>query len=59
MFLKAATGGGGATSVSVIIDGVELMEPLDAEIVDLVLEAELVDVVLDAEIPAPLDAELK
>lgn len=58
-FRGAGSGGGGATSISVIIDGMEIMEPLDAEIVETILEAELIDVILDAEIPAPLDAEIK
>lgn len=52
--------GGGPTSIAVIIDaqGAEIVEPLDAELVDTILEAELVDVTLDAELPEPLDAEI-
>ena len=57
-FRGGGAGGGGPTSISVIIDGVELMEPLDAQLVEMILEAEIVDVVLDAELPEPLDAEI-
>lgn len=55
---RGGVGGGGPTSVSVIIDGVEIMEPLEAELVSTVLEAEFVDTVLEAELPEPLDAEI-
>ena len=58
--LLAGPGGGGATSVTVILDaaGAEIVDPLDAELVDNTLDAELADVILDAEIPTPLDAEI-
>lgn len=48
----------GITSISVIIEEGEILDPLEAEIVDTTLEAELVDVVLEADIPEPLDAEI-
>lgn len=59
--LFGTSGGGGPTSVTFIIDaqGAEIVEPLDAELVDLTLEADLVDVTLDAELPEPLDAEIR
>lgn len=57
-FRGSVGGGGGPVSISVIIDGMEIMEPLDAELVDLILDAELVNVTLDASIPEPLDAEI-
>ena len=58
--LFGAPQGGGPTSVTVIIDaqGAEIVEPLEAELIDNILEAELIDVVLDADLPAPLDAEI-
>lgn len=58
--LFGGEGGSGPTSVTVIIDaqGAEIVEPLEAELVDLTLEADLVDVTLDAELPEPLDAEI-
>lgn len=58
-FMKATSGGGGGpTSVSVIIDGVEIMQTLEAEIVETILEAEIVETLLEAEIPEPLEAEI-
>ena len=57
--LFGGEGGSGPTSVTVIIDGVEIMEPLEAEIVNQVLEAEFVDNTLEAELPEPLDAEIQ
>lgn len=58
--LFAGPPGGGPTTVTAILDaqGVEIMEPLDAELVVNTLEAELVDITLDAELPEPLDAEI-
>ena len=50
--------GAAGTSVNVIIDGEEIMEPLEAEIVNQILDAELFDVTLDAELPDPLEAEI-
>jgi len=56
--ILAGPAGGGPTSVAVIIDGVEFMEPIEAEIVNLILDAEVVDTVVEAEIPEPLEAEI-
>lgn len=58
LLLSGGVGGGGPVSISVIIDGMEIMEPLEAEIVETILDAELVNVILDASIPEPLDAEI-
>lgn len=56
--LFGGEGGSGPTSVTLIIDGVEIMEPLEAELVSQLLDAEIVDNVLEAELPEPLDAEI-
>jgi len=52
------TGSGGGGTAFVLIDGAELLEPLEAELVEVTLEAELVLVELEAELVDPLEAEL-
>lgn len=55
--LFATTGGGGPTSISVLIDGVELVEPIDVELVQPTIDVELV-APIDVELVDPIDVEI-
>ena len=58
-FMKAqAGGGGGPTSVSVIIDGVEFLEPLEVELLAPEIDVDIDQSTIEVDFVEPLEVEI-